>query len=182
MISNADDSLSSLPCLHSRPTFMPLMPSVFRNWFGGSSSQQHSATGSAPSSKSHNRSGSLPTPHIYAPPPSQAGSTSSLPRSAPPNMQRSYSYSNTPHTNPSPLRYATGTEPKTDTRTAYGYGRRAPSSSHSSHGHGSHTPRTPAAAPPPEPHSQPRPSVLRRTSHSPRQDAAHGKLIHFFIF
>ncbi|KAH8070762.1 hypothetical protein BXZ70DRAFT_775189 [Cristinia sonorae] len=143
---------------------MPLMPSIFRNFFGGSSSQQSTpptpSYGGVPSSKSHTRSGSLPSTRIYASPPTpQAGSTSGLPpRTTAPNMQRSYSYSNTPHANPSPLRYATGTEStRTDTRTTYGYGRRAPSS------HDSHGSRTPA---------QPRPSVLRRES-SPRREAVH---------
>ncbi|KAH9916030.1 uncharacterized protein B0H18DRAFT_1087397 [Fomitopsis serialis] len=81
---------------------MTIMPSYFRNWFGGSSS-------TAGSSKSHSRSRSAgPAAPIYAPAGASSGSA---------NTQRSY-------TNPSPLRYATGP----DTRTAHGYAKRSATS------------------------------------------------------
>ncbi|GJE85409.1 hypothetical protein PsYK624_014880 [Phanerochaete sordida] len=93
------------------------MPSVFRNWFGSSSSNNQSTP------KSHSRSKSTPS-NIYATAPT------GVPL-ARPETHRGHSYS-TSHSHsaaPSPLRYATATP---DTRSAYGYGRRGSSSSHTS--------------------------------------------------
>jgi hypothetical protein len=92
------------------------MPSMFRNWFGGSSNDNKSA-------KTHTRSKS--TPNIYATP----GTAPSTPASRP-DAHRHHSYSTTHSSHsaaPSPLRYETAS---TDTRTKYGYGRRGSSSSH----------------------------------------------------
>ena len=111
------------------------MPSMFRNWFGGSNNSS--------SSKTHARSKSTP-PNIYAAP----GTTTGVPPR--PEAQRTYSYSASHSTTPSPLRFATNTAPS-DTRTTYGYGRRGSSSSHT---------------------EDLRPQVLRRASNKPK---SHGK-------
>lgn len=104
---------------------MTIMSSYFRNWFGGSSS-------TASSSKSRSRS-SGPTP-IYAP---TSGSSASA------NVQRSYSFSASRATNPSPLRYATGP----DTRTMHGYAKRSSAS----------------------PYAEPHANSLRRASYKTRE-------------
>ncbi|KZT69107.1 hypothetical protein DAEQUDRAFT_738239 [Daedalea quercina L-15889] len=85
---------------------MTIMPSYFRNWFGGSSS-------TASSSRTGPRS-SAPAP-IYAP----AGGSSAYA-----NVQRSHSFSASRAANPSPLRHATGP----DTRTMHGYAKRSATS------------------------------------------------------
>ncbi|KAH9926848.1 hypothetical protein B0H21DRAFT_763869 [Amylocystis lapponica] len=85
------------------------MPSYFRNIFGGGSNTQSSSANTKTRSRSN-----PPAAHIYATPPGSSGSIASV------NMQRTYSYSASRSTTPSPLRYTAGT----DTRTALGYGKR----------------------------------------------------------
>ena len=109
------------------------MSSYFRSWFGGSSS-------TASSSKSRSRS-SGPAP-IYAP---TSGSSASA------NVQRSYSFSASRATHPSPLRYATGP----DTRTMHGYAKRSSTS----------------------PYAEPRANSLRRASYKTREPGKLCKLL-----
>ncbi|EPS98271.1 hypothetical protein FOMPIDRAFT_1031584 [Fomitopsis schrenkii] len=104
---------------------MTIMSSYFRNWFGGSST-------TSSSSKPRSRS-SGPAP-IYAP--ASASSANA-------DVQRSYSFSASRATNPSPLRYATGT----DTRTMHGYAKRSAAS----------------------PYAEPRANSLRRASYKTRE-------------
>ncbi|TFY55246.1 hypothetical protein EVJ58_g8370 [Rhodofomes roseus] len=111
------------------------MPSYFRNWFGGSGS-------TASSSKSHSRSRSSGPAPIYAPASSSSASA---------NVQRSYSFSASRAANPSPLRYATGT----DTRTMHGYAKRAATS----------------------PYAEPRANSLRRASYKTREPVQHATYI-----
>lgn len=110
------------------------MTSYFRNWFGGSSS-------TASSSKSRSRSAGPPP--IYAPAPGSSASA---------NVQRSYSFSASRATNPSPLRYATGT----DTRTMHGFAKRSAAS----------------------PYAEPRANSLRRASYKTREP---GKLCFLYL-